>query len=102
MYDKICGLVKTTVEINDIGDSVETDAAVREVFCRVLTADQKEKEVARSRGARADLTLILPDMADYGDENIVEYNGKRYDVVDIKYTDTSDELRLVIGKWAQV
>lgn len=101
MYDKICGLVETSVEINSTGDPVENDVSVHEVFCRVVTADQKEKEAALSRGGRAEYTVILSDLEDYGDEIFVDYNGKRYDVIDVRYGDTSTEIRLVIGRWAQ-
>lgn len=101
MYDRICKLVSTTVAVNDCGDPIESDVSAREVYCRIVSADSKEKEQAVSRGARAELVVIMPDMIEYNGELFVDYGGRRYDVVDSKFGDTSNELRLVIGKWAQ-
>lgn len=99
MYDSTISLLTMSIESNDIGDSIETVDSSHTVFCRVASADVKEKQLAESRGKNANIVFILADMRLYHDERWLTYKGSRYEVVDTKFGDTSNEIRLVGMLW---
>ena len=99
MYDQIIQLVSETVAVNDYGDPIGTAQTPREVFCRVVSSNFREKTLAESRGQTADRTFILPDKLDYNGEEFVDYGGVRYRITDTNDGDTTNELRLVVAVW---
>lgn len=99
MYNEVASLITMTTVISTAGDAIETPEATKEIFCRVVSADYRERTLAASRGLSADKTLILADGIDYNGEDYVDYKGQRYLVTDVREGDTSDELRLVVAKW---
>jgi len=99
MYNHKASLVPMTSSINSYGDPVETAGTLKPVYCRVTSADEKEKAFANSRGESAELVIIIPDKKMYSGEKYVQYNNTNYRVTDVKFTDTSKEIRLVVGKW---
>lgn len=101
MYDDICTLLKMTVTTSTAGDPVETisTSGSYDVFCEVVSASWRDKQMAESRGKKAELTLKLSDRYDYADQRFLTYDSKNYEVVDTYYDDRSRELRLVVGRW---
>ena len=99
MYNEVASLIAMTTTISAAGDSIETPETTKEIFCRVVTADYRERSLAASRGLQADKTLILADTIDYNGEDFVDYMGQRYKVTDSREGDTNNELRLVLTKW---
>ena len=100
MYNEICELLTMEMEVSPEGDPVETIKAAKEVFCRVYSADEKEKTLAVTRGEKAEIVIELPDRMEYNDELFVRWKGKIYEVIDEKWGDTSDKIRLVVSRWA--
>lgn len=99
MYDAIITLYPETVAVNDYGDPIGTFSTSRDVFCRAVSANHREKVLAESRGLTADRVFILPDKLDYNGEEFVNYSGQRFRVTDTSDGDTSNELRLVVSVW---
>lgn len=91
--------LSTQGTVNTYGDPIETVQTTRTVFCRIVSADEKEKTLAESRGQSAELVIILPDKLLYNEELYVNYDSIRYRITDKKFSDTGKELRLVVGRW---
>ena len=99
MYDQTVTLQKMTITVNDIGDPVESASTAREVFCRLTGCSERDKRIAESRGYQADYTLIFADQEEYEGELWCYIGGNLYCVADIYWTDTSNELRVVVSRW---
>lgn len=99
MYNEICELLTMTQEVTPEGDPVETVSSAKSVFCRVYSADVREKTYAVTRGRKADLVIEVADRIDYNDEIFVRWKGVVYEVVDTKWSDTSNEIKLVVSRW---
>lgn len=99
MFNNKAQFIVATTTVNTYGDPISTATTTRTVFCRVVSADEKEKTLADSRGENAELVVILPDKKIYNDERKITINGETYKVTDKKFSDTSKEIRLVVGKW---
>jgi len=99
MFTSIISLVTMTQVLSATGDMEDTYSKTKDVYCRVVSANEKEKTFADTRGYGAELVFILADMVEYNGELFVDYNGVRYRVVDTKFSDTSEEIRLVVTKW---
>ena len=99
MFLDIVTLLTTQTEVSDAGDPIDTVIASRDVFCRVVSANDREKTLAASRGETAELVAILADKLDYDEQIFLTYNGKKYRIIDTRFSDTSTELRLTLEKW---
>jgi len=99
MFNHVASLIPMTNSVNAYGDPVETQGTPKQVFCRVVSADEKEKTYAESRGETAELVIIIADKALYSNEKYVDFENTRYRVINTKFGDSSRELRLVVGKW---
>lgn len=99
MYDNVVTLHKTSIEINCIGDAVETRDAGRPVFCRITGCTERDKRMAEARGFQGDYTLLFADQAEYEGELWATLNGVLYEVADTYWHDSSKELRVVISRW---
>lgn len=73
-------LINQEFTVNDVGDSIETETS-RRVFADVKSVGLKRKMEAEQFGLKLELKFVLSDIAEYKDEQIVEYNGKRYNIV---------------------
>lgn len=99
MYNQKANLVQLVTTLNTYGDPMVTASTSTTVFCKVVSADEKEKSFAESRGQSAELVIILPDKKMYHDELRVTYCSTDYKIQDRKFSDGSPELKLVVGKW---
>ena len=99
MYNEICELLTMEQTITSSGDPVEKIVSEKSVFCRIFSADEREKTYAVTRGSRAELVIELPDRMEYSDEKYVRWNGKIYEVIDEKWGDTSNKIKLVVSRW---
>lgn len=99
MFDNVVTLRKMTITVNEIGDPVEAPSTERDVFCRLMGCNETDKRIAESRGYSADYTVIFADAAEYEGELWMVLDGDLYRVADIHWTDTSNELRVVISRW---
>ena len=78
MTDDVLELVSTTMEQNAYGVWVKTETS-RQVFCRVSSVSQTEFFEAGRNGLNPEWRFVVFG-ADYGDEETVIYNNKRYGV----------------------
>ncbi len=99
MYDHVVTLQKMTIAVNEIGDPVEAPSTARDVFCRLTGCSERDKRIAESRGYQADYTLLFADQAEYEGELWCYIEGDLFRVADIYWTDTSNELRVVVSRW---
>lgn len=98
MYNQKVDLIKTAITANTYGDPIETRTTSKTVYCRIVSADEKEKTLANSRGETAEYVVILPDKKMYDGERKVEFGNNSYKITDLKFTDTNREMRLVVGE----
>lgn len=99
MFLDIVTLLTLETEVSESGDPIDNVKSFRDVFCRVVSANDREKTLAASRGETAELVVILSDKTDYDEQLYLIYNEKPYRVIDTRYGDTSTELRLTVTKW---
>ena len=99
MYNEIVKLLTMQLVTKPNGDQVEEPVASREVFCRIYSAGEKEKTLAVTRGKSAEIIIELPDRIDYSNEQFALVYGAIYEVVDTKFGDTSEKIRLVLTRW---
>lgn len=80
MFD-VLTLIHTDNTVNAQGDVIQTETP-RVVFCEVKSVGLKRKLQAMSAGLKLAYKFVLTCYADYNGEEIVEFNGKRYNVID--------------------
>ena len=68
----------------------------RTVFCRVASIGMKEFYEANARDFYPEMKFILADYLDYGNEQLVEYNGLRYRV--LRTYRAGQELEIVVTR----
>lgn len=73
-------LIKQTFEANSIGDLVATETR-RTVFCVVESITARRGTDALSNGNHPEIKFTLSNVLEYEDERILEYNGKRYNII---------------------
>jgi len=98
MFQDYVTLLTATTTTSSAGDAIDTFTG-REVFARVVSANDREKTLAASRGETAEYVIILSDKRDYDGQIYLDYAGVRYRVIDTRFSDTSLEIRLVVTKW---
>lgn len=67
----------------------------REVFCKVRSTWHAEYYDAAQAGLHPNITFIISHRVDYQNEQEVEFEGKKYDVVRTDWDDTADRISLV-------
>lgn len=95
--NEILTLIQRTPGRDDQGNPVIQETS-REVFCGVRSIGQKEFYQAHASDFHPELKLVLADYLDYQDEQLVEYNGRRYRV--IRTYRAGQELELVVERAA--
>ena len=81
--------------LDDDGKPI-VDESGRVVFCGVRSIGQQEFYQASTTTFRPELKLILADYLDYQDEQLADYNGRRYRVV--RTYRTGQELELIVER----
>lgn len=80
MYNEVIYLLSKQIEINDVGDQIETlQKAMR--FAKVKSIGQAEFYQAQAQGLRPEIKFVLADYLDYNNQKELIYNGFRYDVL---------------------
>lgn len=73
-------LIKQTFSVNEYGDSIPAETS-RTVFAEVKSIGLKRKIKAEQMGLKLDLKFILSNVAEYDGEEILEFHGKRLNIV---------------------
>lgn len=79
-------LIKQTFSVNEYGDSIPTET-IREIYAEVKSIGLKRKIEAEQMGLKLDLKFVLSNVAEYQDEEILEFHGKRLNIVNVYVTD---------------
>ena len=96
LYSDVANLIAQTYTVNSIGDAVPTETS-RQVFVEVKSLGLKRKIEAMATGLNVEFKLILADVQEYADEKIVEYNGVRYNVLNV-YVADDQSVELTVGR----
>ena len=90
-------LVKQVFTINTVGDSIATETE-RTVFVEFQSIGLKRKIDALATGLNVEFKLLLKDIAEYDDEKIIEYKGKRYNIKNVFIRD-DQKVELTVGEY---
>lgn len=80
MYNEVIKLIAVEEDTNEVGDLVKVKTE-REVFTEVKSIGQSEFYQAQAVGLKPEIKFVLADYYDYGDEKLINYNGKDYKVI---------------------
>lgn len=95
MYDGVATLIgygEPTYDdyLNEIPTEIRT-----EVFVQPRGVYQSEFYNAAQAGLKPSLTLFLANRGDYSDEKVLEYEGRKYDVIRVDWSAQRDGISLV-------
>lgn len=76
----VLNLIREKRTVNEYGGPVVQETA-RQVFCRVESIGTKEFYQAAATGLRPEIKFVLADYYDYAGEQLIDYNGTRYQVL---------------------
>ena len=79
--NEVITLVKAATTVNGIGDAINAETRT-EVFAQIKSVGASYKLQALAVGLRPKYRFVLQDRYDYDGQEIVEYNGGRYRVID--------------------
>lgn len=96
-FDNIAWLIAQTTTVNDVGDSIAAESK-RMVYVCVKSVGMKRKIEAEQIGLKLEYKFILADNTEYDGEQIIEFNGKRYNIVDV-YSAPDNKLELLVKRF---
>ena len=94
-------LVKQEETQDSMGIWQEPEETKREIFVTVKSASRAEFFKAAQTGNRCDFVFLTSPL-DYSGENIIEWNGRRYDIYRTYYDPTLDQMELYAEERAGV
>lgn len=78
-YD-VANLISQAFTVNEIGDQIAAESS-RTVYVTIDSLTTKRKVENLSAGTKPEIKFILSDVTEYDGEQIIEFRGKRYNVV---------------------
>ena len=97
MQNEVITLIKREMTTNSIGDSIPEEIP-REVFAQVESIGLKRKLEAQEAGLKLAYKITLSDAYEYDDEEILEYKGIRYNIVNV-YINEFQQPELLTAKY---
>ena len=97
MQNDVITLIRREMTTNGIGDSIPEETE-REVFAKVESIGLKRKLEAQEAGLKLAYKFTLSDAYEYEDEEILEYNGIRYNIVNV-YINQFQQPELLTAKY---
>jgi SPP1 family predicted phage head-tail adaptor len=97
LFAETANLIKQTFTINSVGDPIAAETS-RTVFVEFQSIGLKRKIDALATGLNMEFKLLLKDIAEYDDEKIIEYKGKRYNVKNVFIRD-DQAVELTVGEY---
>ena len=95
MYDGIATLISYgAATYDEYGNEVITETTT-DVYVQPRGVYQSEFYNASQLGLKPSLTLFIANKADYNDQKVVSYNGKRYNVIRADWTAQRDGISLI-------
>lgn len=95
MYDGIATLIGFGDPTYDEYLNEKYTEIRRDVFVQPRGVYQSEFYNAAQVGLKPSLTLYLTNKADYNDEKVLEFEGRKYDVVRVDWSAQRDGISLV-------
>lgn len=89
MQNEVVKLIKQTYTLNDVGDAIAAETE-REVFAKRESIGLKRKLEAEEAGLKLAYKFTLADEYDYDNEEILEYNEERFNIVNVFITSTRE------------
>ena len=90
-------LIAQTLTTNNVGDSIAEETP-RTVYAEVSSIGLKRKIEAEQAGLKLAYVFTLSNVAEYKDEELLEYNGKRYNIVNA-YTTAEGKIDLTTARF---
>lgn len=87
MENEVIKLIGRTFAVNSVGDSIATETE-REVFAHVSSIGFKRKMEALAAGFKLEWKFTLADDLEYQQEEMLEYQNVRYNIISVFVTDT--------------
>ena len=88
VFENVANLISQKMTVNDAGDSIP-DETSRRVYVSIKSIGMKRKIEAEQVGLKLEQKFILSDSTEYNDEEIIEFNGKRLNIVGVYYGDNN-------------
>ena len=95
MYDGIATLIGYSEPTYDEYLNEKFTETRRDVFVQPRGVYQSEFYNAAQVGLKPSLTLYLTNKADYNDEKVLEFEGRKYDVIRVDWSAQRDGISLV-------
>lgn len=97
LFAETADLIAQTFTTNSVGDSIPTETH-HTVFVEFQSIGLKRKIDAMATGLNVEFKLVLKDIAEYNNEKVLEYDGKRYNIQNVFIRD--DQLvELTVGPY---
>lgn len=97
VFAETANLIAKAFTINAVGDSIATETS-RMVYVEFQSIGLKRKIDALATGLNVEFKLLLSDIAEYQDEKIIEYKGKRYNIKNVFIRD-DQRVELTVGEY---
>lgn len=95
LFAETADLIAQTFTVNTVGDSIPTEVK-RTVYVEFQSIGLKRKIDAMATGLNVEFKLLLKDIAEYQNEKVIEYNGKRYNIQNVFIRD-DQHVELTVG-----
>ena len=95
MYDGIATLIGYGEPTYDEYLNEKLTETRRDVFVQPRGVYQSEFYNAAQSGLTPSLTLYLTNKADYNDEKVLEFEGRKYDVIRVDWSAQRDGISLI-------
>lgn len=89
MENEVIQLISRSFTVNSIGDSIVTETS-RDVFAHVQSVGFKRKMEALTAGLKLEYKFTLADDKEYQNEEVLIYNGDRFNIVSVYITDSHE------------
>ncbi len=102
MYDSTAILYKTTTTTYDSYLNEIYTQSSRTVFVQPRSVYNSEFYNAAQAGLHPSITLTIANKTDYEGETLVEFEGKKYDVIRTDWTAQRDGINLILQERVDV
>lgn len=94
MYDGVAVLIAYEHAYDEYGRKVPIESR-KQVFVQPRGVYASEFYTAQQLGLKPSVTLDMTDQRDYDGQKVLEYNGRRYNVVRVDWTAQRDGISLI-------
>lgn len=95
MYDGTAKLIKYGATVYDEYGNATITETETEVYVQPRSVYQSEFYNAAQIGLKPSITLYITNRCDYDGEKVIEYDGKRYDIIRVDWKAQRDGISLI-------